>query len=193
MQKIEKEIKIKINDIDGLIGQLLQDGATIKNKAMQKTVRFDTINENLEKKGVFLRVRSGNKNTITMKEKIGNDKNIRARKETEFEIEDIDKMIYIFKKIGFDYIKIMEKFRINLNYKNAILSIDELPFGFFLEIEGTENQINTISDKLNYSTKDKIIETYWDLFENYKKKKNIKSKNIIFPKNYISKILSLKY
>ena len=190
MEKIEKEIKVKVANYKDLLERLLRDGAFILNKSKEKTFRLYTPNMDLEKRGVFLRVRSGSKNTITMKEKIGEDKNVRSRKETEFEINDVDKMAYIFEKLGFTYIRIMEKYRVNLQYKGAVLSLDEMPFGMFLEIEGTEEQIETITTELGYSANDKVLGTYWDVFEEYQKENNLTGENIVFPENYKSLLLS---
>lgn len=188
MGKIEKEIKLKVKDYKALLETLLKNGAVILNKSKEKTIRFDTPNMDLEKRGVFLRVRSGSKNTITMKEKFGEDKNIRSRKETEFEIGDVNQMAYILEKLGFTFIRIMEKYRINLQYKGAILSIDEMPFGMFLEIEGVEEVVGQISSELGYLESDKILETYWGLFEEYKKENNLTGDNIVFPENYKSQL-----
>lgn len=189
MEKVEKEIKVKVADPKTLLERLLRDGAVILNKSKEKTIRLDTPNMDLEKRGVFLRVRSGSKNTITMKEKIGEDKNIRSRKETEFEIGDVDQMAYILEKLGFTFIRIMEKYRINLQYKGAVLSIDEMPFGMYLEIEGTEEEVGKIATELGYSENDRILETYWGLFEEYKKENSLTGDNIVFPENYVSKLI----
>lgn len=167
----------------------MENGGIVLNKSKEKTIRFDKSNHELENNGIFLRVRSGSKNTITLKEKIGDDKDVRARKETEFEIEDVNQMAYILEKLGFDYSKTMEKYRINLNYKNTKLSIDELPFGIFLEIEGEEKQISSIAAELGYKDEDKILVTYWDLFEDYKKEAGVAGKDIVFPDGYISQLL----
>ena len=189
MKYIEKELKLKIKDLSGLIEYLKKHGAVVLNKSKEKTVRLDTSNKDLEKRGVFLRVRAGSKNTITLKEKIGDDKNIRTRKETEFEIQDIEAMAYILGKLGFDYSRTMEKYRINLKYKNAKLSIDEMPFGFYLEIEGEENRIEAITKELGYNPEEKILVTYWDILEEYNKEHKTNKKDIEFPKGYVSKLL----
>ncbi len=189
--KIEKEIKIKVIEYKVLLVKLLKNGAVILNKSKEKTIRLDTPDMDLENRGVFLRVRSGSNNTITMKEKIGEDKNVRSRKETEFEISDVDQMAYILEKLGFTFSRIMEKYRINLQYKGAILSIDDMPFGMYLEIEGTEEQIETITVELGYSADDKVLGTYWDVFEEYKKENNLTGENIVFPENYKSQLLEL--
>jgi adenylate cyclase, class 2 len=190
MKDIEKEIKLKVKNFPKLISYLEKHGAIFLNKSKQKTVRFEKPNGELRKKGFFLRVRSGEKNIITLKEKIKSNKKVKVRKETEFEIKDVDKMTYILQKLGFNYLCIMEKFRINLKYKDAILSIDEIPFGIYLEIEGTEKQIDTISQELGYKPEERILLTYWELLKEYNQEHKTNKKNIIFPKSYISKILN---
>lgn len=191
MQKTEKELKFLVTDLEELVKSLLKNGAEVLNRSKEKTIRLDTADMTLEKRGVFIRVRAGSKNTITLKEKIGEDTTVRQRKETEFEIEDVDKMAYILEKIGLNYVRIMEKYRLNLKYKGAVLSIDEMPFGLYLEIEGEEEQINNIAVELGYSLDNKILGTYWDIFEDHKKETGETGTNIVFSENFGSKLMSL--
>lgn len=191
MEKIEKELKFKINNPELLISNFLKNGAVLLNKSKEKTIRFDTSQLDLEKKSIFLRVREGSKKVITLKEKIGENEAVKIRKETEFEIEDIESMRYILERIGFNYVRIFEKFRINMEYKSTTVSIDELPFGIYLEIEGDEDDINLITKELGYKDKDKIVGTYWDLFEKYKQENNLEGKDILFPEDFKSKLLTL--
>lgn len=190
--QIETELKFQTTDPKKVLSVLLASGAKIISKNKQKTVLFDTTNHDLENKGVFVRVRAeGEENTITLKEKIGNDETVRQRKETEFKIEDLDKMSYIIEKLGFDYVVIMEKYRIELSYKNSHVCIDEMPFGFYVEIEGEEAEINLIAQELRFKPEEKIIVTYWDLFEDWKKDKGITDQNIVFEEGYKSKLLTM--
>jgi len=191
MEYTEKEIKLRVKNLAELIDNLKKSGAKFLNKAKEKTIKLDTSGGDLESRGLFLRVREGSKNTITFKEKIGEDKNVRARKETEFEIQDVDKMAYILERLGFDYSRIMEKYRINLSYKGTKLSLDELFFGQFLEIEGQENKIEKVARELGFDLDEKILVTYWDILEEFNKKNKTKLKDIIFPKGYKSKLLKL--
>lgn len=191
MEKIEKELKFKINNPEQLIGNFLKNGAVFLNKSKERTIRFDTPQLDLEKKSVFLRVREGSKKVITLKEKIGDNEAVKTRKETEFQIEDIESMRYILERIGFNYVRIFEKFRINMEYKGTTLSFDELPFGIYLEIEGEEKDINLIAEEIGFKDEDKIIGTYWDLFEKYKQENNLEGKDILFPEDFKSKLLTL--
>lgn len=191
MDYIEKEIKLKLKDPVKLADFLKKNGAKFLNKSKEVTIRLDTKEGSLEKSGVFLRVRSGSKNTITLKEKVAESKDVRARKETEFEIGDVDSMAYILKRLGFDYSRVMEKYRINLEYKGAKLSIDELSIGLYLEIEGSEDKIEKIAKELGFSAEEKILVTYWDILEEENKKNKENKKDIEFPKDYTSKIFEL--
>ena len=189
MVYIEKEVKFEIKNLPRLIAYLKANGAKFLNKAKETTIRLDTPDSALEKKGLFLRVRSGSKNTITLKEKTGKSQDVKARKETEFEIQDVRSMAYILSRIGFTYSRIMEKYRINLIFKETKLSIDELPFGIFLEIEGPEEKIMAVAKELGFNPEKKIVVTYWDLFDEFNKKNKTKEKNIIFPDGYQSKLV----
>lgn len=182
---IEKEIKLKINNIEGVVDALRRSGAIFIGGALEKTIRFDTKAQEYEKQGKFLRVRSGFSNTITLKEKINNaEKSVRARKETEFEIEDIDKMCYILNVLGLDYTRTMEKYRQHWKLDNCNVTLDELPFGIFMEIEGEENEIFKICNKLGLNKDDKILVTYWELWAEISD-----NKDIIFDSDYKFKLI----
>ena len=86
----------------------------------------------------------------------------------------------------------MEKYRINIKYMNIKLCIDELPFGIYLEIEGTRNKIEMVSNELGFNSKDRILETYWEIFDNFKNINGLQSLvNIEFDFNHKSKIMQL--
>lgn len=171
---IEKEIKLKIDDVEKVLNTLKQHGAKFEGGALERTIRFDNENKDYEKAGKFFRVRSGFKNTVTLKEKIaGGDKNVRARKETEFEVEDIDKMAYIFNVLGLNYSMTMEKYRQHWNYGGCDVTLDELPFGVFMEIEGEENAISEVCKNLGLDESKKILVTYWELWAEVSNKKDI--------------------
>ena len=109
---------------------------------------------------------------------------VRARKETEFEIQDIDKMQYILETLGLDYTRTMEKYRQQWKLDKVSITIDELCFGVYMEIEGEESQIYKTCELLGINSNNKILVTYWDLW-----KELSDNKDIIFPQNYIYKLI----
>lgn len=189
---IETEIKIQLFDLKTLVSNLIKVNATFLGKDFQRTVRMDTPDMDLEKKGLFLRVRSGFGNTVTLKVKNKEVKDFMQRDEYETEVKDLRVLSDIFSILGFSKQLILEKYRANFLYRGVKISIDELHFGTYVELEGDENKINNVAKELGLDMSDRINVTYWDLFEDYKKRNNIQSQeNIVFPRNYKSQIMKL--
>lgn len=181
---IEKEIKIEVKNPKELLSFLAQKGIKKVSEGFQRTIRMDTPNLDLEKRGTFLRVRTGGKNIVTLKKKIKSSGEVFERQELETEVKDPELFADIFAELGFARRFIMEKYRIDYKYKNTKISLDELPFGVFVEIEGDPENIKNVVKELNLDLINKITVTYWDLFEDYKKKMNLKGEDIVFSTNY---------
>ncbi|OQA32027.1 MAG: CYTH domain protein [archaeon ADurb.Bin336] len=180
---VEKEVKFRIDDIANMKKKLEQLGLECKGREFQRTIRFDNKGE-LKEKGLNLRVRSGSKNTLTLKSKISHKEIIRQREEIELEISDIEKMKLIINKLGFRDEKIMENYRTTYTSNCCEVVIDELPFGNFIEIEGEEKDIFDLIKKLGLDETKIINKTYWGLFREYKKENNLQElgEDILFTK-----------
>lgn len=182
---IEKEIKLRVNDLGFLIEGLRANKAVFIGKAMQRTVRLDDQKKSLENKGTFLRVRSGFENVITVKRKMKDDSgDVFKREEFETKVDDIEMMRKMLNALGFNREYVMEKYRMEWELDGVNISIDELPFGFFVEIEGEEKKIFEVAKKLSLDMNERIIVTYWDIFAEYKKEHDFIGENIEFEKDY---------
>lgn len=175
----EIEIKFKVRSSDSIRRILKNQGAKFIGKAFEKTLRFDTLNDDLARNKKFLRIKTGFKNVITFKKKI-TSKKFKEREEIEFEIADPKKMRVILENLGFTKVRIMEKFREKWHLNDTEVVIDKLPLGNFIEIEGKEKSIRKVVDILELDFKNRIIGTYWDLWKEYAKRKGIKDENITF-------------
>ena len=188
---IETEVKIEINNLKGFVAKLLENGTVFKDKDFQRTVRMDTPGLNLEKRKVFLRVRSGLGNTVTLKVKKEENKNYKLRDEYETEVKDINVLTQIFTILGFSKHFVMEKYRANYSYEGVEISVDELPFGIYVEFEGTKEGINNALKVFGLDKTKRITVTYWHIFDEIKKKNPSLGENIVFPKGYKSKLMVL--
>jgi adenylate cyclase class 2 len=175
----EIEIKFEIKNPDFIRKSLKKLKAKFFGKVFERTIRFDTPNNSLEKNGKFLRLRIGFKNMITFKRKIKN-KNFKEREEIESEISDPEKMKIILENLGFTKTRIMEKYREKWKLKDTEIVIDRLPMGNFIEIEGREKSIKKVVNLLGLDFKNRLVCTYWDLWKDFTKKKGIKNENIVF-------------
>lgn len=181
---IEKEIKVKVENPEELLSLFDQKGIKKITEGFQRTIRIDTPAMDLEKRNTFLRVRTGEKNIVTLKKKVESTEEVLERQELETEVKNPELLADVFAELGFTKRFIMEKYRINYEYKNTKISLDELPFGVFVEIEGEPDDIKNVSKELNLDLANRFTVTYWDLFEDYKKETGQKGEDMVFPKNH---------
>lgn len=181
MYKTYHEIELKfLIDNPRLVHMILKKHkAKFIGKVFEKTLRFDTPNNELEQMGKFLRIRTGFKNVITFKHKIKN-RNFKEREEIELEIEDPIKMRQILENLGFTKVLIMEKYREKWWLNNTEIDIDKLPMGSFVEIEGKPREIRQVAKLLQLDFIKRITDNYWDLWAIFTRRNGIKSKNIVF-------------
>ena len=191
MINISKEVKLKIKDKNQIIKKLKSKNAVLIGGCKETSTRYDDKKESYEKKGEFIRLRSGLKNTITLKEKVDEeDSKILTRNDIEIEVDNLKGIKYILKKLGLNPVYTMEKYRLKWLYNENEIDIDELLFGCFLEIHGKENEIWKILEELELKKEDIIEGTYWDIFEEFKKtnEKYKNETNIKFPEGYSYKL-----
>lgn len=137
--------------------------------------------------GVFPRVKhKEGKETeiiVSVKRKTKDNNLFFEREETEVKLkkgENIDSIREILKSLGFSKEIIFEKKRQNISKGDLTLSFDELPFGFFMEIEGEPEAIEKYLNELHLTDRPRITRAYLGLWEEYKNKHNIKEENCLF-------------
>lgn len=179
----EIEIKFEVLDLASFERKIQDLGGKTKGEFFQRTTRFDTPSDDLEKAGLFLRVRTGDKNTFTVKRKAKEDKTYRERDEWEVEVSDTKTVTEMLKALGYTKLLIMEKYRQTYTFTSLPkleVTIDRLPFGNFAEIEGSKEDIEKAIADLGLQSEKRITATYWQLHEEYNKKHGLSEKNIIF-------------
>ena len=186
IKTIQKQVKFQIEDFDAISKKLIELEAVFIGGFFEKTIRYDTDDHRLFDRGIFIRTKSGLRNVLTLKEKTSeNDNALLERYTTEIEIDDIEKMEYMLSRIGFTNKVIMEKYRLYFKWNHIEISIDELPFGIYLEIKGDDKEIKKLAKQLGFKNKDMITVTYWDIYD---KIKHENSNHIQFDKSHIFKI-----
>ena len=96
-----------------------------------------------------LRLRRAGKNAIlTYKERFPSSSSIKHQREDETRVDDPEAMEAILDALGFTPALVYEKRRQTWRLGKAEIVVDELPFGLFMEIEGTEQEIHETERKL---------------------------------------------
>lgn len=169
---MNKEIEIKI-EIDEKLFTYFTKG---KSFQFEKTYGYFTDNYENMGKGVFPRIKTmGDTSLVSVKVKIKETKMF-ERDEYEFEIEThkIESVRSIFRVLGYSVEHIFEKKRYKLETINRCeFVVDELPFGYFIELEGEEKDIEKSIKELNLKGNKKINGAYLKLWEKYKKDNNL--------------------
>lgn len=149
---METEFEITFPNIDkkDLRGRLRDiDSECIKERTLMKRCVFD----NPEKEKSFLRLRDeGNKVTCTFKELLEGKLSINSVKEMECQIDDLDTMKKILKKMGIEQKAYQETYREVWKKDDVYFMIDEWPgLKPFVEIEGeSEETVKDYVDKLGF-------------------------------------------
>jgi adenylate cyclase, class 2 len=81
------------------------------------------------------------KTTLTYKEKVQTDTDFKHQIEFETDVSDVDATESIIEKLGYKLSAIYEKHRKAWQYKKVEVVLDELPFGYYMEIEGEIDDI----------------------------------------------------
>ncbi len=188
---IEKEVKYQITNPIQLIEQLKKQKAVFRGYHLEKTIRIDNEAWTFSNAGTFIRLRTGFKNTLTLKKARMKNSEVSERLELEVEIDDIDVCRRIFEEIGLTDSLVMEKYRMMWEIDGTAITIDELPFGVYVEIEGPIPKIKLLSELLGFQFENRLILTYWEIYRDLMDLSGEEhyDPNILFPDGYVSKLI----
>ena len=103
----------------------------------------------LDLKPAVLRLRKTDaKATLTYKEKTTYDGDFKHQTEFETVVSDVDEMESIIEKLGYTLAIVYEKHRKAWHFGPVEVVLDELPFGYFMEIEGEMADITEAEELL---------------------------------------------
>ncbi len=73
-----------------------------------------------------------------------------------------------------------EKYREEFAHEDVIVAIDETPVGVFVEIEGSEPGIATMSEALGRGQSDYILDSYRGLFLRHREQHGLDGADMVF-------------
>ena len=146
--EIEKKFRLAIEQRVILDSLLPMVGARLRGKTFEENIIF--AGRGLDQLNRILRLRrTDGKAILTYKERVDSDQTLRRRREVETDVGSPENMLECLSAIGVVPMLIYEKHRTTWNLANTEVTIDELPFGLFLEIEGDEEAIRNAESLLD--------------------------------------------
>ncbi len=166
MDHLEIELKFFVPDFAILRDRLRAMGAVcIASRTREHNVRYETEDERLLANGCLLRLRHDRQTTLTFKAPPPEtDPRFKIYRELEVQVSDFETMDAILNALGFRRRQVYEKWRETWQLDDALVCLDTLPYGFFVEIEAPPDAIMTMVRELELAWERRILATYLGMF-----------------------------
>ncbi len=134
----EIEVKFLIADLPALLEKIERLGAiTLRPRMLEVNLRFDTHDMRLRDRAQVLRLRQDDQAILTFKSPGEIVHGVISRTELEVVVSDFHTARAILETLGFQVFMTYEKYRQNFQFNNLVASVDEMPYGNFIELEGS--------------------------------------------------------
>jgi len=179
---LEIEVKFQVADQDTFLKKLVDLGVVCtQERVLEMNLRFDTPDGRLGAARQVLRLRKDNRIRMTYKGPAEESRQVAVRPEIEFAVSDFDSARRFLEALGYEVSVIYEKYRTSFDLEGAEISLDEMPFGLFCEIEGKdEAQLENLASQLGLEWGCRITDSYMMLFESLKKKRGMTMRDLTF-------------
>ncbi len=181
--RLEVEVKFLLTALNGVQESLLNAGAVLKKpRVYERNVRLDTHDEALLQRWELLRVRQDTAVRVTFKGLAVEDltSEAKVREELEITVDDFDTAVTLFTRLGFKPVQIYEKYRTTFQLSGVEIVLDEMPFGNFVELEGTEAAIKETAVTLGLDWEKRVLGNYLALMGELKAHHNLPFSDLTF-------------
>jgi adenylate cyclase class 2 len=163
---LEIEVKFLVADHAALRQRLADMGAHCVGRWFEANIVFDDAQRSLKAASTLLRLREkSGRVVLTLKRAADTtvSDTVKVCEETETDVADAASMRAILAGLGFTPALRYEKVREKWTLLGCEVCLDTLPFGDFVEIEGSEEDISACAKALNLHRDQASTATYHDL------------------------------
>ena len=134
----EIEVKFLISNLPALLEKIGNLGAIeLRPRELEVNLRFDTHDRKLSDRAQVLRLRRDDQAILTFKSPGEIVDGVISRTELEVVVSDFQSTRAILEALGFQVFMTYEKYRQNFQLNELVASVDEMPYGNFIELEGS--------------------------------------------------------
>ncbi len=182
MAYTEREIKFYIADLPTLADRLrICGGELVRPRTLERNLRMDTPDHDLQQADRLLRLRKDDQARVTFKANARVEGGVVARTEIEFTVDDFEVARKLFEALGYQVMVVYEKYRRVFRIGDVTVTLDELPFGDFIEIEAANNDlIEGVAQMLGLDWSKGISMNYLSLFEVAKQHAGFSFNDLVF-------------
>lgn len=163
----EIEVKFHVRSLPACRARLEALGARVTQaRVLERNVRYDTAGGDLRRAGRVLRVRQDAGVRLTYKGPGEMREGVQCRTEIELSVDSFDQARAFVEALGYQVAMAYEKYRATYAVGDTLVTLDELPFGSFVEVEGrTPELVAEVAKRLGLDWSARINESYVHLFE----------------------------
>jgi adenylate cyclase, class 2 len=178
----ELEVKFLLKDMKAFEARLVAAGGVMTQPRQHElNLRFDTPKRGLSRSFQTLRLRRDSQIRLTYKGPGGEEGGARLRREVEFTVSDFEKARTLFELLGYQVFVTYEKHRTTYRLGRVEVTLDEMPFGSFTEIEGPDGAtIQAAALQLGLDWERRCLDSYLRIFERVKERKGLEFRDLSF-------------
>lgn len=182
MENQELEVKFYVSNLASFELKLRDLQATlIQPDVLEINLRFDTPTADFSRAGQAIRLRQDTQARLTFKGPSTASGGARLRQEIEFVASNFNQARDFLLALGFQVSMIYEKYRTTYNLGLNHITLDRLPYGNFIEIEGQDaDELHRITNELGLSWERRIAESYTVLFARLQTRLGLPFRDLIF-------------
>ena len=167
MKDHEIEVKFPVANLALVEARLQSLEAQLTQVRVQETnLRLDTSDQSLTRTLQVLRLRQDSQARVTYKGPGITRDGVRIRQEFEFAVSDFDAARNLFDALGYSVSMMYEKYRAMYDLDDVHVTLDEMPYGSFVEIEGPQPaSIQIAAARLGLNWERRVLDSYTALFD----------------------------
>jgi adenylate cyclase, class 2 len=177
----ELEVKFWIQYPQRLLDRLEGEAALLQPRTHEMNLRFDRPDGSLKSTRQVLRLRRDQDTRLTYKGPGSLQEGVHARREIELVVDNFETARHFIEALGFQVQMAYEKYRTTYRLDEILVTLDEMPYGFFVELEGPDPAaIQHASHTLSLIWDARILDSYTGLFDALKPVLGIQANDLLF-------------
>lgn len=178
----EIEVKFYLTNPEIFLERLTDVKALLTSpRILEQDLRFDDVLGNLQLADKVLRLRMDRQASLTYKSSGVLKSGASLRQEFEVKISDFDTGQKLLEALGYHAYMTYEKYRTSYELMQCEVVLDEMPYGWFCEIEGgSPALIRRVAKRLDLNWNARIVKSYIVLFDICKKKLGLTFNDLTF-------------
>jgi adenylate cyclase class 2 len=178
----ELEVKFYLSDLPALRAHLEAVGAQlVQPRVHEINLRFDTPSGDLTCGYRVLRLRQDTEARLTYKGPGELVDGVRSRQEIEFTVSDFGTARLFLEALGYEVSVMYEKYRATYALRGVLVTLDEMPYGYFAEIEGPDGaSIRKTAEVLGLDWERRILDSYIMLFDRLRERLGLVFRDLSF-------------